>query len=102
MTATHASAAKEKGNGRKPSKEDRNRLQELRKAVRTAEAELARLTEEQEALENALNDPSKAAPAWAKHSMADLAKERAAIARKIEAAEATWLEASEALEAAAG
>jgi ATP-binding cassette subfamily F protein 3 len=46
-------------------------------------------------------DPSTAEPALAKLPMSELMKRRADVADKLEAAEAKWLEASEALEQAA-
>jgi len=70
----------------------------LRKAVRDLEAETARLTTERNAIDRAMFDPSGAEPRFAKLSMGDLSKRRAEVQTKLEAAEARWLEASEALE----
>jgi ATP-binding cassette subfamily F protein 3 len=72
----------------------------LRKTVRELEEETARLTKERNALDRAMFDPAGAEPRFAKLSMGELSQRRAAIQAKLEASEAKWLEASEALEAA--
>ncbi len=84
---------------RKANAEARERGQALRKAARAAEAELERLTAERSAIDQAMFDPASAAPALAKLTMTELMKRRAALETRIEAAEAAWLEASEAFEA---
>ncbi len=84
---------------RKANAEAREKGQELRKRARKAEAELERLTAERSAIDQAMFDPSSAAPALAKLTMTELMKRRAVIETQIEAAEAAWLEASEAFEA---
>lgn len=84
---------------RKANAEARERGQELRKRARKAEAELERLTAERSAIDQAMFDPTSAAPALAKLTMTELMKRRAVIETQIEAAEAAWLEASEAFEA---
>lgn len=84
---------------RKANAEARERGQELRKRARKAEAELERLTAERSAIDQAMFDPASAAPALAKLTMTELMKRRAVIETQIEAAEAAWLEASEAFEA---
>ena len=86
---------------RKANAEARERSQALRKQAKAAEAELARLTAERSAIDQAMFDPAAAAPAFAKLTMTDLMKRRAGIEARIESAEAAWLEASEALEGAA-
>jgi ATP-binding cassette, subfamily F, member 3 len=73
----------------------------LRTAVKDAEAAMARLTAERSAIERAMFDPASAAPHHAKLAMSDLMKLRAGIEVKLEATEAAWVEASEALEAVA-
>ena len=83
---------------RKANAEARERGQALRKAARTAEVELEKLTAERSAIDQAMFDPAKAAPALAKLTMTDLMKRRADLETKIEAAELAWLEASEAYE----
>ncbi|WP_374285550.1 ABC-F family ATP-binding cassette domain-containing protein [Novosphingobium sp.] len=84
---------------RKANAEARERGQALRKAAKAAEAELERLTTERSAIDQAMFDPASAAPALAKLTMTELMKRRAALETRIEAAEAAWLEASEAFEA---
>ncbi|UVO54645.1 ABC-F family ATP-binding cassette domain-containing protein [Sphingomonas sp. SUN039] len=80
-----AAAAREKGTA-------------LRNAVKTAESEMAKLTATRSAIERAMFDPTSAAPEHAKLTMTDLMKLRASIEAKLEAAEAAWVKASEALE----
>jgi ATP-binding cassette subfamily F protein 3 len=71
----------------------------LRRQAKEAEAALARLAEERARLEAKLADPALYAPGRAGEVTA--ANQRlAAIAREVEAAEAAWFEASEALETA--
>lgn len=83
-----AAQAREKGNA-------------LRKSAKTAEAELAKLNEKLSAVDRAMFDPGSAAPDLAKLTMTELMKQRGTLVKAIEAAEATWMEASEALEALA-
>src|SRR3712207_4255757 len=80
-----AAAAREKG-------------QALRNRAKAAEAELAKLAAQRSAIDKAMFDPSAAEKGLAGLTMTELMKRRAEIERKIEAAEAQWLEASEALE----
>ena len=84
---------------RKAAAEARERGQGLRKRARAAEAEIARLTGERDAVDAAMADPGGAPAALAKLSMTELMKRRAGIEAGIEAAEIEWMEASEALEA---
>jgi ATP-binding cassette subfamily F protein 3 len=86
---------------KKTAAQDREKAQALRKAAQDAEAVTVKLTAEQSALDKAMFDPSTAEPALAKLPMSELMKRRADVADKLEAAEAKWLEASEALEQAA-
>jgi ATP-binding cassette subfamily F protein 3 len=72
-----------------------------RKMLRDAEAETSRLTAERNAVDEAMFDPAKAAPTLARLTMTELMKRRAELQERIDAAEAKWLEASEALEAVA-
>ena len=90
-----------KKDARRAAAEARERGNALRKAAKAAEAELAKLTEQRSAIDRAMFDPGSADAALAGLTMTELMKRRAAIESRIEAAEATWLEASEALEAAA-
>ena len=86
---------------RKANAEAREKGQELRKRARSAEAELEKLTTQRNAVDRAMFDPASADAALAKLTMTDLMKRRATLESQIEAAEAAWLEASEALEALA-
>ncbi len=90
----------DKKGDRKAAAAAREREAGLRGAVKTAEAEMAKLTAERSAIERAMFDPSSAGAAHARLSMSDLMKLRAAVEAKLEAAEARWVAASEALEAA--
>ncbi|UYY58287.1 ABC-F family ATP-binding cassette domain-containing protein [Sphingomonas sp. S2-65] len=88
----------DKKEARRLATEAREKEAELRKAAKSAEAELAKLTEQRSAVERAMFDPSTAEGALAKLSMTDLMKRRSELSDKIDAAEAAWMEASEALE----
>ena len=103
-----ATAAKDDGtraiskkDQRRAAAEAREKGQALRKQARAAEAELDRLTTERSRIDQAMFDPASAGPELANLTMTDLMKRRAAIEARIERAEATWLEASEALESVA-
>ena len=85
---------------RKAAAEARERDKALRKRIREIEAETARLTEQRSAVDRAMLDPSSAEPALAKLTMSDLMKRRADLQERLDASEAEWLEASEALEMA--
>ena len=76
-------------------------LAPLRRRARDAEALIAKLGTERAALEKKLADPALYAPGRAGDVTAANTR-LAAIAREIEDAEMAWLEASEALEGAAG
>ncbi|MCW3837531.1 ABC-F family ATP-binding cassette domain-containing protein [Sphingomonas canadensis] len=78
--------------------EEREAAAALRKAAKAAESELAKLTEKRSAIDRAMFDPATATPDLAKLTMTELMKRRADLEKKIEAAETTWMEASEALE----
>ncbi|APR53565.1 ABC transporter ATP-binding protein [Sphingomonas koreensis] len=94
-----------KGGNRKDARreaaEAREKGNALRKSAKAAEAEMARLGEKLSAIDRAMFDPANAAPDLAKLTMTELMKQRGAVAKAIEAAEAAWVEASEALEALA-
>ena len=85
---------------KKAQAERRDREQTLRRAVRDLESDTARLTAERDAVERALADPAGAEPRFSRLSPADLGRRRAELQIKIDAAEARWMEAAEALEAA--
>jgi len=82
----------------KPIDRDAEKLR--RKTIRDTEAEIAKLTTDRNAIDRAMFDPKTAEPRFAKLAVGDLMKRRADIQAQIEAAEAVWLEATEALEAA--
>ena len=86
---------------RKAAAEAREKGQEMRKRAKTAEAELESLVTQRKAIEQAMFDPRTAEASLARLTMTELMKRRAEIETRIEAAEAAWLEASEALEATA-
>ncbi|MCC2977790.1 ATP-binding cassette domain-containing protein [Sphingomonas sp. PL-96] len=86
---------------RRAAAEARERAQGLRKEAQAAERELAKLTAERTVLDQAMFAPAEAPATLAKLTMTELMKRRAELADRIEAAEARWMEASEALETAA-
>jgi ATP-binding cassette subfamily F protein 3 len=92
-----ATPKRDKKEERKAAAAQREREAAARKAAATAEAELAKLNARRSAIERAMFDPASAEGADAKLSMTDLMKLRAEVSEKIEAAEAVWLEASEAI-----
>ena len=77
----------------------REKSQKLRQQAKAAEAEIAKLAAQRTAVEHAMFDPAGAEPALAKLTMSELMKRRADLSSRIEAAEARWLEAAEAIEA---
>ncbi len=90
-----------KKEARKAAAEAREKGQALRHRAKQAEAELARLTAVRSAIDQAMFDPASAKPEYAKLTMTELMKRRAAVESQIEAAELVWLEASEAMESIA-
>lgn len=97
-----AAAAKDnRKDARRAAADAREKGQALRKQARAAETLLARLTEQRNALDRAMFDPSSADAALAKLTMTELMKRRAEVSERIDAAEAEWLETSEALESIA-
>ncbi|WP_308517607.1 ABC-F family ATP-binding cassette domain-containing protein [Sphingomonas flavescens] len=76
----------------------REEERQLKKAAADAEAESARLTAQQSAIERAMFDPASAPAELGKLPMSELSRRRAEIAAKLEAAEARWIEANEQLE----
>jgi ATP-binding cassette subfamily F protein 3 len=85
---------------RRAAAEARERGQKLRKAALAAEQEIARLEARKTALERAMFDPASAAPVDAALAMSALMKRHAEAVAALAAAEARWLEASEAIEEA--
>ncbi|MFW2852911.1 ABC-F family ATP-binding cassette domain-containing protein [Sphingomonas sp. TX0543] len=85
---------------RRAAAEKREAAKALRKAATDAETELGKLTAQRSAIDHAMFDPSGADAALAKLTMTELMRRRAELTERIDAAEARWLEASEALEAA--
>ncbi len=73
----------------------RERTKSLRQAVKTAEADLAKLTRQRTEIESALNDPKAQGP-----KRGDLMKSHGELARQVAAAEERWMDASLALEQA--
>jgi len=76
----------------------REKQKSLKAAVSKAEKEMATLSAERSRIDQALFDPRSASGAEAKMTMTDLMVKRAAVEKKLEAAEEVWMEASAALE----
>lgn len=83
---------------RRAAAQERERTKHLRDAVRAAEKGMAMLTEQRTEVDRAMFDPDGASKAYRGQSTADLMKLRGDVEKKLERAEAVWLEASEALE----
>lgn len=94
------SEAKARKGDRKAAAEKRESDKARQKDAKEAEAEIARLQAEQSAVDQAMFDPSQAKKPLAGLTMSELMIRRADLAERIEAAEARWLQATEALEAA--
>ncbi len=88
-----------KKDDRKAAAEAREKAQVLKKDAQVIERDLLKLTEQRDALDAAM--AGQATPALAKLTMAQLMKRRASLDTEIEAAEAKWMVANEALEALA-
>jgi len=88
-----------KKDDRKAAAEARERAQVLKKDAQAIERDLAKLTEQRDALDAAM--AGQASPALARLTMAQLMKRRASLDTEIDAAEAKWMLANEALEALA-
>ena len=99
-----AGAAKRSGEdkkvARKAAADARERYQALSKRAKQVEGDLAKLTAQRSAVDRAMFDPAGAEAALAKLTMGDLMRRRAELTTRIEALEAEWLQASEALEGA--
>jgi ATP-binding cassette subfamily F protein 3 len=98
-SAKEKAAKANKKNDRKAAAEAREKAQVLKKDAQAIERDLARLTEQRDALDAAM--AGKATPALARLTMAQLMKRRASLDTEIEVAEAKWMKANEALEALA-
>jgi ATP-binding cassette subfamily F protein 3 len=85
---------------RRLAAEARERDAALRKDAKAAEAEIAKLGAEKSAIDHAMIAPNDARADLSKLTMTELMKRRADVAAKLEAAEAKWLEVSEAIEGA--
>ena len=94
---SEAAPKRDKKEERKAAAAQREREAAARKAAAAAEAELTKLSARRSAIERAMFDPASAEGQYAKLSMTDLMKLRAEVSEKIEAAEAVWIEASEAI-----
>ena len=96
-----APAKSEKKMARQESAGDRAKTVVMRRTAREAEADIARLTSRLAQLDVALSDPAKATGADRLAGVPALLRTRATVATALAEAEAKWLAASEALEAAA-
>lgn len=85
---------------RKEAAKARAAQDELRKAAKAHEDRAKKLTKDISAIDLAMFDPSKAAPAYAKMKMGELAAMRGKMASALEEAETAWLAALEVLETA--
>ena len=83
---------------RRAAAQERERTKHLRDAVRAAEKGMAMLTEQRTEVDRAMFDADSASKTYQGKSTADLMKLRGEVEKKLERAEAVWLEASEALE----
>jgi ATP-binding cassette, subfamily F, member 3 len=83
---------------RKAAAQAREREAQLRKAVKDAEADMAKLETVKSAIDRAMFDPQTADKDYAALTMSELMQRRAKIGDAIAAAEAKWVEASEAIE----
>ena len=72
----------------------------LQKKAHEAEALVAKLTKQLNAVDRAIADPSTAEAWLSRMNAAELAKQHAQISKKLSAAEAVWFEVSESLETA--
>ncbi|MFN4358199.1 ABC-F family ATP-binding cassette domain-containing protein [Sphingopyxis alaskensis] len=73
----------------------------LRKSAKELEAKAGKLAQQISAIDRAMFDPASAEPALAKLTMGDLAQRRGKLAAELGAAETAWMDALEAIEAAA-
>jgi len=92
------SGAKAAKKDKKAAAADRDRLAMLKKTVKGLEERIVSLTARRGEIDRAMFDPKSASPADAKRTNGDLMKLRADVQRDLDAVEAEWLEANEALE----
>jgi ATP-binding cassette subfamily F protein 3 len=83
---------------RRAAAQAREQNKALRTAIAAAEKDIATLTADRSRIERAMFDPASAAPPERDLTMTELMKRRAEIETMLEAAEARWLQASQALE----
>ncbi|MBO6783743.1 MAG: ABC-F family ATP-binding cassette domain-containing protein, partial [Alphaproteobacteria bacterium] len=83
---------------RRAAAEARERTKHLRVAVRESEKAMTLLGEQRTAIDRAIFDPDNAPEPYEGKAMSDLMKLRGDVEKKLERAEAAWLDASEALE----
>ncbi len=86
---------------RKAAAQEREKQQQLRKAIKDAEADMATLEVVRNAIDRAMFDPKTADAEHAHLTTSELMQRRAKLSDAITAAEARWVAASEALETAA-
>ena len=85
---------------RKASAQLREQHRSMKKKVIDAEAQIAKLQAEINALDRAMFEPSSATGELAKLAMGELSRRRGVAASKLEEVEAAWMAASEAYDAA--
>ena len=85
---------------RKANAQLREQLRGMKKKVIDAEAQIAKLTAEINALDKAMFEPTSATGELAKLAMGELSRRRGVAAAKLEDVEAAWMAASEAYDAA--
>jgi ATP-binding cassette subfamily F protein 3 len=82
----------------KAADDARKQADALKKRAHEAEALVAKLTRQRDAIDRAIADPSAAEPWLARMNEHARKKEHATVSKKLEAAEAVWFEISESLE----
>jgi ATP-binding cassette, subfamily F, member 3 len=95
---SHSRAARK--DERRAAAEARERTQALRKAVKDAEADVAKLMSQRSEIDRALFDPNGYDGPHKGAKVTELMKLRGDVERRLAGAEARWLQASEALESA--
>ena len=83
---------------RRAAAQAREQTKALRTTVATAEKEMAELADKRSRIERAMFDPTSAGPEERNCTMSELMVRRGKIEKELEAAEARWVAASEALE----
>ena len=85
---------------RRAAAEARQQTKALRDAIKAAESEMEKLTEERSRIDRAMFDPASAGPKERDCTMTQLMQRRADVESRLEAAERRWMEANEKLETA--